>query len=353
MTLSGEVPGRIQHALARRGRCARRSTTAGARSRFDSWAVHAGGRSILDAVEKGLELPQGALCASRDVLARYGNMSSSTLMFVLAELIGRPDAGKGVAHRLRARPRRRGLPLRARRPHEPRSSSALRDDEQMDDPGLDPADLRPRCCTISRGSTPGRSAARPTLAFLARGDAAGMPAFRLLDVGFGHGDMLRRIARWARRRGIAADLIGVDLNPKSAVGRRAAATPIDWPIDYRTGDYRDVAGPFDFVVSQPRRPSYDRRRARRLPPLHGGRARRAAGWSTISTATPSPITAFRCSRGCIGAAPDRARGRPALDRPRLPPAPTGSAILADAGIDRAAPRIVRRFPFRLCVERLR
>ena len=64
---------------------------------IDSWAVHAGGRSILDAVEKGLELPQGALFASRDVLARYGNMSSSTLMFVLAELIGRPDTGKGVA----------------------------------------------------------------------------------------------------------------------------------------------------------------------------------------------------------------------------------------------------------------
>ena len=64
---------------------------------IDSWAVHAGGRSILDAVEKGLELPQGALFASRDVLAGYGNMSSSTLMFVLSELIGRPDVGKGVA----------------------------------------------------------------------------------------------------------------------------------------------------------------------------------------------------------------------------------------------------------------
>ena len=35
--------------------------------------------------------------ASRDVLARYGNMSSATLMFVLAELMGRPDVGKGIA----------------------------------------------------------------------------------------------------------------------------------------------------------------------------------------------------------------------------------------------------------------
>ena len=78
----------------------------------DSWAVHAGGRSILDAVEKGLELPQGALFASRDVLARYGNMSSSTLMFVLAELIGAARRRQGRRARLRAGPRRRRLPFR-------------------------------------------------------------------------------------------------------------------------------------------------------------------------------------------------------------------------------------------------
>jgi predicted naringenin-chalcone synthase len=64
---------------------------------IDSWAVHAGGRSILDAVEKGLELRQGALFASRDILARYGNMSSATLMFVLSELMESPDVRKGVA----------------------------------------------------------------------------------------------------------------------------------------------------------------------------------------------------------------------------------------------------------------
>jgi alpha-pyrone synthase len=96
MTLSGEVPGRIQHAL--QDEKVRETLYNGwGPQEIDSWAVHAGGRSILDAVEKGLELPQGALSASRDVLARYGNMSSSTLMFVLAELIARPDSGKGVA----------------------------------------------------------------------------------------------------------------------------------------------------------------------------------------------------------------------------------------------------------------
>lgn len=96
MILSGEVPGRIQHALETDE--ARKTLFNGwSADEVDSWVVHAGGRSILDAVEKGLELPQGALFASRDVLARYGNMSSSTLMFVLAELIGRPDVRKGVA----------------------------------------------------------------------------------------------------------------------------------------------------------------------------------------------------------------------------------------------------------------
>jgi predicted naringenin-chalcone synthase len=96
MTLSGEVPGRIQHALA--NEAARATLYNGwGPEQISSWAVHAGGRSILDAAEKGLELPQGSVWASRDVLARYGNMSSSTLMFILAQLIGRPDTGKGVA----------------------------------------------------------------------------------------------------------------------------------------------------------------------------------------------------------------------------------------------------------------
>lgn len=96
MTLSGEVPARITAALnepAVRERLLNGWTS----DEVDSWAVHAGGRSILDAVEKGLELPQGALFASRDVLARYGNMSSSTLMFVLAELLAWPSARKGIA----------------------------------------------------------------------------------------------------------------------------------------------------------------------------------------------------------------------------------------------------------------
>ena len=52
-------------------------------SAIDLWAVHPGGHSVLDAVERAFELPPAALAPSREVLRRYGNMSSATVMFVL------------------------------------------------------------------------------------------------------------------------------------------------------------------------------------------------------------------------------------------------------------------------------
>lgn len=96
MQLSGEVPGRIASALKEP---AVRAAVLGeaATGEMDCWAVHAGGRSVLDAVEAALDLLPSALAESRDVLARYGNMSSSTLMFVLAELLAKPDRRHGIA----------------------------------------------------------------------------------------------------------------------------------------------------------------------------------------------------------------------------------------------------------------
>ncbi|MBW6524265.1 methyltransferase domain-containing protein [Sphingomonas sp. RHCKR47] len=91
-------------------------------------------------------------------------------------------------------------------------------------------------------------AARPTLAFLAAHTRPG-GHYRLLDVGYGDGDMLRRIARWGARRGITFDLVGIDLNPRSEAAARAD-TPAAVAIDYRTGDYADLAGEhWDFIVS--------------------------------------------------------------------------------------------------------
>jgi predicted naringenin-chalcone synthase len=51
-----------------------------------SWAVHPGGPRILQAVEDGLGLNAAALAASREVLARHGNMSSPTVLFVIENL---------------------------------------------------------------------------------------------------------------------------------------------------------------------------------------------------------------------------------------------------------------------------
>ena len=87
----------------------------------------------------------------------------------------------------------------------------------------------------------------PTLAFLKQAVGDGK-SFRLMDVGFGDGDVLRAVAKWARKRGIEAGLVGVDLNEKS-VKAAHDATPPGMAIDYRAGDYADQAGPFDFVIS--------------------------------------------------------------------------------------------------------
>ena len=51
-----------------------------------SWAVHPGGPRILDAVQDALGLDSAALAVSREVLARCGNMSSPTVLFILDQL---------------------------------------------------------------------------------------------------------------------------------------------------------------------------------------------------------------------------------------------------------------------------
>lgn len=97
MHLSGEVPGRIGQAL-KSPEVVAILTGGGKVGDIDAWAVHAGGRSILDAVETSLALAPDALDESRGVLARAGNMSSATLMFALARFLARrPKDGVALA----------------------------------------------------------------------------------------------------------------------------------------------------------------------------------------------------------------------------------------------------------------
>ena len=94
MTLSGEVPGRLREALSAP---AVRETLFGDGTPPPLLAAHAGGRSVLDAVEHALDVPAEALADSRAVLARFGNMSSATILFVLADMMARGATGQGIA----------------------------------------------------------------------------------------------------------------------------------------------------------------------------------------------------------------------------------------------------------------
>lgn len=54
--------------------------------------------------------------------------------------------------------------------------------------------------------------------------ALAIKPLHIVDVGCGYGDALRRVERWARARGVAVELTGIDLNP-DAVAIATEATP--------------------------------------------------------------------------------------------------------------------------------
>jgi predicted naringenin-chalcone synthase len=64
------------------------------RDEIDIWAVHPGGKSILDQIERSLALRPEQLATSRRVLRDFGNMSSATILFVLRDLLLDPN-GRG------------------------------------------------------------------------------------------------------------------------------------------------------------------------------------------------------------------------------------------------------------------
>ncbi len=59
------------------------------------WAIHPGGRKILDNIEEEFSLDDRQLEASRGVLRNYGNMSSPTILFVLKEILEAAEKKKG------------------------------------------------------------------------------------------------------------------------------------------------------------------------------------------------------------------------------------------------------------------
>jgi 2-polyprenyl-3-methyl-5-hydroxy-6-metoxy-1,4-benzoquinol methylase len=119
-------------------------------------------------------------------------------------------------------------------------------DERMDTDCIDFDDYSRCLRDLSRVNTVTLTH-RPMLHWLGR-ETTGLPSFSLLDVACGHGDALRRIHRWATRRGIEARLAGIDLNPWAT---RAAREATAAPITFRTGDAfaMDADENFDFIIS--------------------------------------------------------------------------------------------------------
>lgn len=192
--------------------------------------------------------------------------------------------------------------------------------------------------------------ARPTLSFIRR--AVRDRPFRLLDVGFGHGDMLRAIARWAARQGLACELVGIDLNPRSEPAARAA-TPADLPIEYRTGDYARLGGEsWDLIVSSLVAHHMSRTELTAFLRFMDAHARmgwlvndlhrhRLAYWGFPLLATVMRWHPMVKADGTLSIARSF--------RPEeWPP------LLREAGIaPGAGARVYRAFPFRLCVEAIR
>jgi 2-polyprenyl-3-methyl-5-hydroxy-6-metoxy-1,4-benzoquinol methylase len=220
-------------------------------------------------------------------------------------------------------------------------------EERMDADDLDPAVYAAIVGDLAKVNVV-TMAGRPTLRFLARA-TKNMGGFRLLDVGFGDGDMLRRIARWAARRGIVAELAGIDLNPRSAPAA-AAHTLAGLKIRYSTGDYRDLAGErWDFIVSS--LVAHHMTHDQLVAFLGFMEVHAKLGWlvndlhrhGVAHAAFPLLARAMRWHKIV------RLDGTLSIARSYRPA--EWLPILAEAGIEHA--RVYRAFPFRLCVERLR
>ena len=91
---------------------------------------------------------------------------------------------------------------------------------------------------------------RPTLRWLEQFSVTKKDPLHIVDIGCGRGDMLRRIEAWARARGVAVKLTGVDLNPHAARAARELSRGTG-NIEWVTGDafsYRPPAQ-IDIVIS--------------------------------------------------------------------------------------------------------
>ena len=87
MTLSSEVPKSIKASLDIKTLFNRMPSLTG-------WAIHPGGKQIVDGIQSTLNLDESEVSASRKVLLENGNMSSATILFVLKEMLNNRSSDK-------------------------------------------------------------------------------------------------------------------------------------------------------------------------------------------------------------------------------------------------------------------
>ncbi len=93
MTLSGYVPQLLEadfNSLIERA-----TQHAGCtKEQIKHWCIHPGGKAILHAIQKSLDLQETDLQTSAEILSTYGNMSSATILFVLQKMMPQLNAGE-------------------------------------------------------------------------------------------------------------------------------------------------------------------------------------------------------------------------------------------------------------------
>ena len=221
-------------------------------------------------------------------------------------------------------------------------------EELMDADDLPEATYAAVMRDLARVNTVTRARA-PTLAFLGRVAQRHSGPLRILDIGFGDGDMLRAMHRWAKCAHVDASLVGVDLNPRSLAAARAS-TPADMRIQFGIGDYAALTGEhWDVIVSSlvAHHMTHDQlvaflrfmntnaRRGWFINDLH------RHGFAWLGYPLLARIAAWHPIVRHDGQLSIARSYRP----DEWPP------ILREAGI--ADARVFRAFPFRLCVEKLR
>jgi SAM-dependent methyltransferase len=193
---------------------------------------------------------------------------------------------------------------------------------------------------------------RPTFAFLerlVRNRRTDQP-LRIVDCGSGYGDMLRKIDRWAERRGIAVELTGIDLNPWSraaALKATGPGRPIRWIttdlFDYRPDDPVDVvlSSLFTHHLTDDQVVGF----------VRWMEATAAAGWFVNDLHRhPLPYHAFKLWSRLAGWHRFVQNDGPISITRAFVPEEWGR-LLARADVPAGAAEVTRYVPFRLCVAR--